>query len=89
MNPWVGVGLAGQALFSSRILVQWVASERRGQSIVPKSFWWLSLAGSALLLAYALARRDPVFILGQSLGFVVYVRNLVLLAREDRAAPLA
>jgi lipid-A-disaccharide synthase-like uncharacterized protein len=82
---WLAVGFAGQLLFTSRFLVQWIASERRRQSIVPTAFWWLSLGGSALLLAYALWRRDPVFILGQAFGFVVYTRNLVLIARQHPA----
>ncbi len=82
MRVWVAVGLLGQALFFSRVLVQWIASERRGRSVVPPSFWVLSLGGSLLLLAYALQQRDPVFVLGQSMGFLVYARNLVLIARH-------
>ena len=81
---WLGVGLMGQALFSARFLVQWLASERRRQSIIPTAFWWLSIAGGATLLAYALWRRDPVFILGQSLGLLVYMRNLVLIRSHGR-----
>ena len=82
---WLAVGFAGQLLFTSRFLVQWIASERRRQSIVPTAFWWLSLGGAALLLAYAIWRQDPVFILGQAFGFVVYTRNLVLIARHHPA----
>ena len=82
---WLAVGLLGQLLFTSRFLVQWVASERRRQSVVPTAFWWLSLGGAALLLAYAIYRRDPVFILGQAFGFVVYTRNLVLIGRRHPA----
>jgi lipid-A-disaccharide synthase-like uncharacterized protein len=82
---WLAVGFAGQLLFTSRFLVQWIASERRRQSIVPTAFWWLSLGGSALLLAYAIWRRDPVFILGQAFGFLVYTRNLILIARHHPA----
>jgi len=78
---WIAVGLLGQVLFTSRFLVQWVASERSGRSTVPNVFWWLSLAGGAALLAYAIWRRDPVFIIGQGAGLVVYVRNLVLIRR--------
>jgi lipid-A-disaccharide synthase-like uncharacterized protein len=81
-NPWLLVGLAGQAVFSARFLVQWIQSERAGRSLIPDLFWNLSLVGSALLLAYALHRRDPVFALGQSAGFVVYARNLALRRRE-------
>lgn len=81
---WLAVGFAGQVAFSSRFLVQWVASERRKRSVVPVSFWWLSLVGGALLLVYALVRRDPVFVLGQAAGVVVYARNLMLVRRERR-----
>ncbi len=79
---WIAIGLIGQTCFFSRFLVQWLASERAGRSVVPRAFWYLSIAGGAILLAYALWRRDPVFILGQSVGIFVYVRNLVLLKRE-------
>jgi lipid-A-disaccharide synthase-like uncharacterized protein len=79
---WLLLGLLGQAAFSARFLVQWLASERRRESVVPVTFWWLSLAGGALLLAYALHRRDPVFVLGQSAGLVVYLRNLALIRRR-------
>ena len=82
---WLAVGFAGQLLFTSRFLVQWIASERRRQSIIPTAFWWLSLGGAALLLAYAIWREDPVFILGQAFGFVVYTRNLLLIARHHPA----
>ena len=82
---WLAVGFAGQLLFTSRFLVQWIASERRRQSVIPPAFWWLSLGGAFLLLAYAIWRRDPVFILGQSFGFVVYARNLFLIARHHPA----
>jgi lipid-A-disaccharide synthase-like uncharacterized protein len=82
---WLVVGLLGQLLFTSRFLVQWIASERRRQSIVPTSFWWLSLGGATLLLAYAIYRRDPVFILGQTFGFLVYTRNLLLIGRHHPA----
>ncbi len=78
---WIVVGFLGQALFTARFLVQWVASERSGRSTVPDAFWWLSLSGGAVLLTYALWRRDPVFILGQGMGLLVYLRNLVLIRR--------
>jgi lipid-A-disaccharide synthase-like uncharacterized protein len=81
-NPWLILGLAGQLVFSARFIVQWIQSERAGRSIVPDLFWYLSLLGSALLLIYSLHRRDLVFILGQSAGFVVYARNLALRRRE-------
>lgn len=81
---WLIVGLLGQLLFSMRFLVQWVASEKHKKSIIPISFWYFSIGGSFLLLAYAIKRQDPVFILGQSMGFVIYIRNLVLIDREKR-----
>ncbi len=87
---WVGVGLCGQLMFMMRFVVQWIVSERARRSIVPLSFWWLSIGGAVVLLAYAIHRRDPVFILGQSLGFFVYVRNIWLVRAErqpPRAAP--
>ena len=82
-NPWSIVGFLGQAVFSARFIVQWIQSERAGKSIVPLAFWYLSLVGSALLLTYSLYKRDLVFILGQSAGFVVYTRNLALLRKES------
>ena len=73
---WIGIGFAGQFLFFSRFLVQWIASEKEKKSVVPVSFWYFSLIGGTILLVYAIHRRDPVFILGQSLGLFVYIRNL-------------
>lgn len=78
------IGLIGQALFSARFLVQWIASERAGRSVVPVAFWFFSLGGGAVLFAYALYRGDPVFIVGQGLGTFIYVRNLMLIAKEKR-----
>lgn len=80
-EPWTFVGYLGQALFFSRFLVQWIASERRRRSVIPLGFWWLSIGGGALLLTYALHRGDPVFVLGQTTGVLVYTRNLMLLRR--------
>ncbi len=82
---WLGIGLLGQALFSARFLVQWIASERRRRSVVPLAFWYFSVGGGLTLLAYAIYRRDPVFILGQSAGLVVYARNLWLIYRATSA----
>jgi lipid-A-disaccharide synthase-like uncharacterized protein len=76
---WVIVGFVGQALFSMRFVVQWLASERLKRSIIPNAFWYFSLAGGATLLAYAIHKRDPVFIAGQGLGLFVYLRNLYLI----------
>ena len=86
-EAWLAIGFLGQACFASRFLVQWMASERAGRSLVPRAFWYLSIAGGAIVLSYAIWRRDPVFIAGQSAGLFVYLRNLILLRREDRKAP--
>lgn len=83
---WIGVGLCGQALFSARFIIQWLASERARRSVVPKAFWYFSLAGSSVLLAYAIHRADPVFIVGQGAGLFIYLRNLYLIQVEHRAA---
>ena len=76
---WIIIGFAGQALFSARFIVQWLASERVKRSIIPTAFWYFSLAGGLTLLAYALHKQDPVFIVGQGLGLIVYLRNLYLI----------
>lgn len=78
-HVWLTIGLLGQAIFSVRFLVQWIASERRRRSVVPLAFWYFSIGGGLTLLAYAIYRRDPVFILGQSAGLFVYARNLWLI----------
>ncbi len=79
---WQIIGFVGQAIFTARFLVQWIASEKKGDTVVPIAFWWLSLLGGFNLLAYAISKRDPVFIVGQSLGMVVYLRNLMLASRR-------
>jgi lipid-A-disaccharide synthase-like uncharacterized protein len=84
---WLAVGFLGQAMFSGRFIVQWIASERKKASVIPVAFWWLSLAGGLSLFVYAVHRGDPVFILGQVAGLVVYGRNLVLLRRTGHRAP--
>lgn len=78
---WLALGFTAQLLFSARFLVQWIASERAKRSVMPLMFWYLSLAGSTLLLIYAIYRRDPVFILGQGTGVFIYLRNLNLIYR--------
>lgn len=83
MEKWLlALGFLAQGLFSARFLVQWIASERAGRSIVPLSFWLFSVAGGGLLLLYAIFRKDPVFILGQAAGLIIYLRNLFLIYRE-------
>ncbi len=84
MDWWVLLGFVAQGFFTARFAVQWIVSERAGKSVVPLSFWWLSIGGGVLLLAYALYRRDPVFIAGQGFGVFVYVRNLFFVMRERR-----
>ncbi len=81
---WVLVGLGGQILFMMRFMIQWIASEKARKSVIPISFWWFSIGGAAVLLAYAIYRADPVFILGQSLGFFIYSRNLWFIYLERR-----
>src|SRR5437868_9139065 len=83
-DAWVALGFLAQALFSMRFLVQWIASERAGRSVIPTAFWLFSIGGGALLLIYALNRKDPVFIAGQELGLFVYLCNLYFIARERR-----
>lgn len=81
-KAWTILGLVAQACFFMRFFVQWLESERRGESVIPVSFWYWSLAGAAGLLAYAIYKQDMVFILGQSTGFFIYVRNLVMIRKK-------
>ena len=82
---WVAVGVAGQLMFTARFLLQWWASEKAGRSVVPVTFWYFSIAGSLIVLAYGLHKLDPVIILGQLPGTVIYTRNLWLIRNEKRA----
>ena len=82
---WIMVGLGGQILFMMRFMVQWIATEKARKSVIPVAFWWFSIGGAAILLTYAIWRADPVFILGQSLGFFIYTRNLWFIYTERRA----
>ena len=84
LDWWVLLGVIAQAMFTMRFVVQWIASERAGKSVVPLAFWFFSIGGGLLLLIYALYRRDPVFIAGQALGLVVYVRNLYFIIVNGR-----
>jgi len=81
---WLVIGFLGQLFFSMRFIVQWIASEREKRSIIPIAFWYFSLLGGTTLLAYAIYRKDPVFILGQSLGVFIYLRNLYLIYKEKK-----
>ncbi len=82
---WLVIGFIGQALFGMRFLIQWIISEKRGESVIPLPFWYFSIAGSIILLSYAIHKQDPVFILGQSLGSMIYIRNLILISRKKKA----
>jgi lipid-A-disaccharide synthase-like uncharacterized protein len=80
---WVSIGLLAQGVFMARMLVQWVASEKNKRSVVPPMFWWLSLMGASMLIVYFIWRQDAIGVLGQATGWVVYIRNLILLRRES------
>jgi len=84
LDPWAVMGFAAQALFFSRWVVQWWASERRKQSYVPLAFWIISLVGGLMLLVYAIRESQPVFILGQLVGIANYSRNIALIRRAER-----
>ncbi len=81
---WAAFGVFGQLLFAARFIVQWIASERAGRSVVPLAFWFFSIGGAAIVLIYGIYRRDPVIILGQVMSFFIYFRNLALIAKERR-----
>ncbi len=81
---WLTVGFLGQAVFTARFLVQWLASEKERAVVVPPAFWWLSIVGGAALLSYAVHRRDPVIVVGQSMGLFVYARNLMLDSKKRK-----
>ena len=81
---WIIIGFIGQAIFASRFLIQWIVSERASKSIIPNIFWWISILGSIILLSYAIHKEDPVFIAGQSCGFLIYARNLYLIKKGKK-----
>ncbi len=82
---WLVIGFLGQGLFFMRFLVQWIASERKKQSVIPTAFWYFSIGGGLVLLAYAIYKQDPVFIAGQGLGVFIYLRNLMFIHRKTAA----
>lgn len=84
-NWWIVLGFAGQAMFSMRFFVQWIASEKKKESVIPIAFWYFSIGGSMILLIYAIKRKDPVFIVGQGAGFIIYIRNLMLIRKKRLA----
>lgn len=79
---WIAFGLMGQCLFTGRFIVQWLSSESQKKSVIPSSFWFLSIGGAIILLIYAIYRQDPVFMIGQSAGLFIYLRNLQLIHNE-------
>lgn len=81
---WVALGLLAQVVFSGRFIVQWIYSERKKESVIPVAFWYMSLLGGVMLLIYAIHKQDPVFILGQSTGVIVYIRNLHLISKNKK-----
>ena len=81
---WLLIGIGGQLLFTARFLVQWIASERAGKSVVPLAFWLFSIGGGLITLVYGIHRREPVIIMGQSLSIFIYVRNLMLIFKDRR-----
>lgn len=83
-TAFVVLGFTAQAIFASRFIIQWIASEKEKRSVIPMAFWYLSFSGGLLLTVYAVYRKDPVFILGQASGLIVYSRNIVLRLREVR-----
>jgi len=83
-TSWLILGFIGQALFSMRFLIQWIHSERNKKSLIPKAFWYFSLAGGTTLFLYAILRQDPVFIAGQGLGLFIYLRNLMFIRQESK-----
>ena len=86
LDAWMMLGWIAQLLFTARFVVQWIASERVGRSVVPAAFWFFSVAGGSLLLIYALSRKDPVFIVGQAAGLFIYLRNIWFIYRAKRPA---
>ena len=88
-RAWLAFGLIGQVVFGARFIVQWIASERKRESHIPIVFWYLSIAGGIITTAYAIHKRDAVFIIGQGAGLIVYIRNLMLIYRAQRNSTTA
>jgi lipid-A-disaccharide synthase-like uncharacterized protein len=82
---WIGLGFFAQFLFMMRFVIQWIASERAKRSVIPGLFWYFSIGGGALLFAYSIYRQDPVYMFGQGLGLLIYVRNLYFIRSEEKA----
>lgn len=88
IDLWVVIGLVGQFMFTMRFVVQWFASEKAKKSVMPVSFWFFSIAGGLIVLAYAIHKKDPVFIIGQAAGIVIYLRNLYFIMAERKREPV-
>ena len=85
VNQWLIIGFIGQALFGARFIIQWIVSEKKEESTIPLAFWYCSIGGAVVLLTYAIHKQDPVFIVGQSMGSIIYIRNLILIDRKKKA----
>jgi lipid-A-disaccharide synthase-like uncharacterized protein len=83
---WLAFGVIAQLLFTARFLVQWISSERAGQSVVPMAFWFFSMGGGLMTLVYGIAKREPIIILGQSMATIIYVRNIMLIVKNRATA---
>ncbi len=84
---WLVFGVIAQLLFAGRFIVQWIASEKKGKSVIPVAFWFFSMGGGLMTLIYGLVKREPVIILGQGLAMIIYIRNIMLIMKERRQAP--
>lgn len=85
---WLVIGFAGQGLFAMRFILQWIASEKQRASVIPVAFWYFSIFGSLILFAYAIHKRDPVFMLGQGLGIFIYARNLYFIYNNKKLSKI-
>ena len=86
---WLAFGIVARLLFTARFLVQWISSERAGQSVVPIAFWFFSMGGGVMTLVYGIAKREPVIILGQAMATVIYVRNIMLIVKSRQSGSKA
>ena len=86
---WLVFGLLAQLTFAGRFIVQWIASERAGKSVVPFAFWTFSMVGGLMTLVYGLVKREPVIIFGQGVAILIYIRNIMLIFRERKEAERA
>lgn len=84
---WLAFGIVAQLLFTARFIVQWLASEKAGRSVMPMAFWFLSMAGGTMTLVYGIVRREPIIIMGQALAVGIYVRNIALILKERKSRP--